>query len=249
MDYTKPHIPIFIITHNRLEILKRSVDSYEKFISHPIRIIFFNVASTYQPTLDYMASKEKEGCKIYTSKINNHKLVINAIKDYLHHHPQCEYYVVTDPDIELDDVNDDILDFYIHVLNTTGVNSVGPMLRIDDIPDYYPRKQNVIDGHGHQFWKRPRYRIHYKNNKFSFIHCNTDTTFQLASRKNIPSNFPNGNSIRCLSPYSARHLDWYLDPNNLPPCQKYYAQECSNTSHWANPRWNGNYFGKNIKSL
>ena len=179
-------------------------------------------------------------------KINNHKLVINAIKDYLHHHPQCEYYVVTDPDIELDNVNDDILDFYIHVLNTTGVNSVGPMLRIDDIPDYYPRKQNVIDGHGHQFWKRTRHRINYKNNKFLFIHCDTDTTFQLASRKNIPSNFPNGNSIRCLSPYSARHLDWYLDPNNLPPCQKYYAQRCSNTSHWANPRWNGNYFGKKI---
>ena len=58
MDYTKPHIPIFIITHNRLEILKRCVDSYEKSISHPIRIIFFNVASTYQPTLDYIASKE-----------------------------------------------------------------------------------------------------------------------------------------------------------------------------------------------
>jgi hypothetical protein len=44
----------------------------------------------------------------------------------------------------LDDVNDDILDFYIHVLNTTGVNSVGPMLRIDDIPDYYPRKQMLL---------------------------------------------------------------------------------------------------------
>ena len=101
MDYTAPHIPIFIITHNRLEVLKRSVDSYEKSISHPIRIVFFNVASTYQPTLDYMAIKEQEGCKVYTSEINNHKLVINAIKDYLHHHPQCEYYVVTDPDVEV----------------------------------------------------------------------------------------------------------------------------------------------------
>lgn len=249
MDYTKPHIPIFVITHNRLDVLKHCVNSYEKSINHPIRIVFFNVASTYQPTLDYMASKEKEGCKIYTSKINNHKLVINVIKDYLHNHPQCEYYVLTDPDIELDNVNDDILDFYIYVLNTTNANSIGPMLRIDDIPDHYPRKKNVIDGHGKQFWEKSKNKIIYKKNSYEYIRCQTDTTFHLSSAKNIPSDFPTTGAIRCLTPYSARHLDWYLDPDNLSPCQRYYAETCSNTSHWANPRWTGNYWNSNIESL
>lgn len=249
MDYRKPHIPIFIITHNRLQILKRCVDSYEKTISTPIRIIFYNVASTYKPTLDYMSLKEKEGCVVYNSSVNNHKLVINAIRDYLQKNPQCGYYVLTDPDIELDNVKHDILEFYINILNKTKVKSVGPMLRIDDIPDYYPRKQNVIDGHGRQFWSKPVNYITYKNSEYGFIHCATDTTFQLSSRNNIPSNFPNGNAIRCLSPYSARHLDWYLDPTNLSPCQKYYADGCSSTSHWANPRWNGTYHGKKINLL
>lgn len=244
-----PHIPIFIITHNRLNILKRSVDSYQKSINHPIRIIFYNVASTYQPTIDYITSKEKEGCKIYNSKINNHKLVINAIKDYLDKHPQCKYYVLTDPDIELDNVNDDILDFYIHVLNKTNVNSVGPMLRIDDIPNHYPRKQLAIKGHTIQFWSKKKFKIKYKNKLFEFIRCRTDTTFQLASRNNIPSNFPNGNVIRCLAPYSARHLDWYLDPNNITPCQKYYSKTSSSISHWSNPNWKGVYCGDKINKF
>tara|TARA_X000000950_G_C13735130_1_gene586009 strand:- start:114 stop:929 length:816 start_codon:yes stop_codon:yes gene_type:complete len=241
MDYTKYHIPIFIITHNRYEILKQCVESYEKSINHPIRIIFFNTASNYQPTIDYMNEKVNTGSLIYNCNINNHKLVTLAIKDYLENNPQCKYYILTDPDIELDNVNDDILDFYIHLLNEKKVKSVGPMLRIDDIPDYYPRKQNAIDLHTIQFWNKPKNTTMYKAKLYEYIECNTDTTFQLSARDNIPADYPNNNSIRCFAPYSAKHLDWYLDPNNLPPCQKYYSDECSDVSHWANPRWFGEY--------
>jgi len=35
------------------------------------------------------------------------KSLYNTVKKYLITHPECEHYVITDPDIELDNVNDD----------------------------------------------------------------------------------------------------------------------------------------------
>jgi hypothetical protein len=66
---------------------------------------------------------------------------------------------MTDPDIELFNVNSDIIEFYIFLLNKLNVISVGPMLKIDDILDYYPNKKQAIKGHTNQFWKYVKYFI------------------------------------------------------------------------------------------
>ena len=129
---------------------------------------------------------------------------------------------MTDPDIELNNVNGDILEFYIYLLHKLNKTTVGPMLKIDDIPDEYYNKKAAITGHTNQFWKKPKKTILFKNKEYEYIECNTDTSFQLFSAKNIPKSFPHGNSIRTLQPYDARHLDWYVNPNNLSPCQLYY---------------------------
>lgn len=311
------HIPIFIIVHNRLKILIQSVESYEKYIKTPIKIIFHNVASTYEPTLTYLKKKEREGYTVYHSKENNHHTVVNSIKDYLKKHPECKYYVMTDPDVMLDNVNGDILEYYKYLLNKFKVNSVGPMLRIDDIPDYYPRKKNAISGHSQQFWnKTPKNVLYpsqivvnqhymidgpkselrwyaYKNHwdlsnnqiisncdtylklktsnitklknkqkifvekntifslykKYKYINCNTDTTFQLCSANNIPNSFPHNNSIRCYAPYSAKHLDWYINPKKISGCQKYYSDTTTSISNWQNPNWKGIYGGQKLGDI
>jgi hypothetical protein len=243
------YIPIFIIVHNQFEILKKSVESYEKYIKTPIKIIFHNVASTYEPTLNYLKNMENNGYKVYHTTKNHHHTVVESIKDYINKNKDFEYYVMTDPDIELDNVNGDILDLYVYTLNKLKCTSVGPMLRIDDIPDYYPRKELVIAGHGSQFWNKPKLEIEYNKNKYKYIKCRTDTTFQLCSIKNMPAKFPHSNSIRFLSPYAARHLDWYIDPNNLTPCQKFYQENTSSISHWNNKNWKGTYSGKKIPNI
>lgn len=243
-------IPIFIIVHNQLEILKLSLKSYETQIKTPIKIIFHDVCSTYNPTIDYLETKKKEGYTVYKSNINDHHSVMNSVCDYLEKNPSCKYYVITDPDIELSEVNEDILDFYIHLLNKYKVNSVGPMLRIDDIPDFYPRKKNVLEGHGNQFWNKRFTTISYKNENYNILFCDTDTTFQLRSRKNLSRIFPHSNSIRCCKPYFARHLDWYVDPLNLTPCQKNYIETTTgNISHWLNKNWKGKYFTSDIVNI
>ena len=232
-------IPIFVIVHNQFEILKKSVESYEKYIQTPFKIIFHDVASTYPDTLNYLKEKKAEGHIVYRSEINNHHTVINSIRDYIKKTPECKYCVMTDPDIELYEVNGDILEMYIHALNTLKKTSVGPMLKIDDIPNYYPKKKLVLQKHRKQFWNKPQCKLSFKNNTFNYINCNTDTTFQLFSTSNMPKTFPHENSIRFNHPYSAKHLDWYIDPNNLTECQKFYMNNTTSISHWNNKNWNG----------
>lgn len=242
-------IPIFIIVHNQYEFLKKAVESYEKYIKTPIEIIFHNVCSTYFETINYLNTKQSEGYIVYYSEVNNHHTVINSIKDYISKNPDCEYIVMTDADIELNNVNGDILEFYINLLHKLNKLSVGPMLKIDDIPDEYYNKKVAIYGHTIGFWSKPQKTILFKNKEYKYIECATDTTFQLFSAKNIPKQFPHVNSIRTLEPYDARHLDWYINPNNLSPCQLYYLNNTSNISHWNNKNWKGKYGEHDLKII
>jgi pyruvyltransferase len=242
-------IPIFIIVHNQYEYLKKIVSSYENNINHPIEIIFHNVDSMYYETLEYLKNMEKKGYKVYNSNVNNHHTVLNSIKDYIKNNPTCEYCIVTDPDIELINVDKNILDVYIYALNLLKVNSVGPMLDINDIPDYYYNKQAAITGHTKQFWSKPINNLVFEDKTYQYINCNTDTTFQLFSSKNIPKTFPYNNCVRFLSPLSARHLDWFIDCNNLSPCQIYYNMNNSKISHWNNKDWSGIYNGVKLNNI
>jgi pyruvyltransferase len=246
--FSNEHIPIFIIVHDQFEILKKSVNSYEKYIKSPYKIIFHDVASTYYETLEYLKEKSSQGYPVYHTNVNNHHTIINSVNDYLQKHPECKYCVITDPDIELYNVNYDILDLYIYALNKLKKNSVGPMLEIQDIPDFYPRKKAVLYTHYKQFWNKPRKIIDFNGAKYQYVECNTDTTFQLFSTKYIPKSFPYTNSIRFLAPYSAKHLDWYINPNNLTPCQLYYLNNTTNISHWNNNNWKNDVINNKLTS-
>ena len=73
------------------------------------------------------------------------------------------------------------------------------MLEINDIPEYYHLKKQAIKGHTDQFWSKPVEEIQYYGYNYKYISCNTDTTFQLFSVKNIPKSFPHNQSIRFFS--------------------------------------------------
>lgn len=227
-------VPIFIIVHDRTTVLQRSVNSFLTKISTPIKLIFHDVASTYQPCLSYLEEMREAGHEVYRSEVNNHLTIIDTIKHYMSIHPEYEYYVVTDPDIELNNVEGDILEYYIYLSKLYEDKLViGPMLKIDDIPDYYPYKAKMIASHTNQFWKHQPSSIVYNDKELNILPCLIDTTFQLAHRSFINNKrFPR-NGIRTYEPYDARHLDWYLDPNNLTPDQEWYSKKAHRSiSHW-----------------
>jgi hypothetical protein len=224
-------IPIFIIVHDRVKVLKKTVQSLECLISTPIEIIFHDVASTFPACLEYLQEMRERKYSVYKSKKNHHHTVVQTVDKYLTIHPECEYYVITDPDIELDNVNSDILEFYIFLSKKYKDKLVvGPMLRIDDIPNYYPKKKLVIVKHTAQFWSKKPQKIVWNKQEYNIQLSLIDTTFQLVHRDN-KSRFPRA-GIRCYAPYSARHLDWYIDPDNMSVDQEYYSEHALKIAHW-----------------
>lgn len=253
-------IPIFVIVHNQYEQLIKSVKSYESQIHNRIKIIFHDVCSTYPPTLKYLEQKKKEGHLVYRTEENHHHTVMNSVKDYLKYNTDCKYYVLTDPDIVLENVYHDILEFYIYLLEKLKLTNIGPFLRIDNIPDYYPQKKTLLKKYS-KFYNGKRKKesiqfIHKRTNdekrekipkkeqkvstyeymKFKIERQNFDTCFHLYSINYLPNKFPKynkSNMVKCYAPYNAVHLDWYIDPENMSPCEKYYSEtSLKNISHW-----------------
>ena len=229
----KNYIPIFIIVHDRIHFLKKCILSFKQ-IKTKYKIIIHDVATTYKPTLKYLNLLRKKGYTIYRSEINNHKSVKDSIKTYLHNHPECKYYVLTDHDIILDNVEGDILECFIWLLNKYKVDKVGCSLKISDIPDSYPNKYK--GGHNNkgvikwesQFWKNP-VNVKWKNKKINIYFNTIDTTFALYKRDNI-NPIPQ-KSIRVGSPYIAKHLDWYIN-DTLTKDHIYYNKNNRKISHW-----------------
>jgi hypothetical protein len=156
----------------------------------------------------------------------------HAIQGYFKNHPASNY-IVTDPDIALDNVDGDILDVYSYLLKALPeIRVVGPMLRIDDIPDYYQHKERARAGHFQNFWSRKVNDIKYKNKVIKYIYSKIDTTFAMNKAGTHWKRLQE--SIRTMSPYLARHLDWYVNSKNLTPDQEYYIKHASKAvAHWS----------------
>jgi len=229
-------IPIFIIVHNHLEILKRSLSSYEKFIDNQKQFVFHNTNSQYQPCLDFLKEREAQGDLVYHTNTNHHLSVMNTIRQYLSDNPDIEYYILTDPDIELNNAKGNLVETFIYLLNKYNVYSVGPSLKIDDIPGHYPKKQLVFERHI-RFHESPRIKENFEDQDFEITRAAIDTTFQLIRSSCTDEAFPHEHCLRVFEPYDARHLDWYIDPNNMTDCQKFYSDNATSISHWNNPKF------------
>lgn len=225
-------IPIFIVTRDRLDVLKRCIESLKQ-LSTPYQVVIHDNQSTYLPLVQYLNEEQFNGnIIVYRNPRNELDDVTNTIQKHFKKGCTAKYYVVTDPDIELLEVRSDMLEYYKFLLESNpSAIVVGPMLEINDIPDYYPLKQRAIDGHTEQFWgKKPR-MITYKDEQLPVLDCLIDTTFGLY-RSTFPFNRHN-KGIRTYKPYSAKHLDWYIDPNNLSEDQKFYLESSSYIGHWS----------------
>jgi len=210
--------------------LKKSIQSYYDFIKTPFEIVIIDFGSTYEPTLEYLKGLEREGVKIYRGermlrKLDVDRPVQEAVGDYFKDHPASNY-VVTDPDIALDNVEGDVLDVYAYLLEKfPSIPIIGPMLRIDDLPDHYPNKQKVIDWEAGLNWRGLRniHSIRYKDKIVKYIsRTRLDTTFRMNRAGTLWKR--SKRAFRVLPPYGSKHLDWYLDPNNLTEDHKYYME-------------------------
>jgi hypothetical protein len=212
-------IPIFIIVRDLLSPLQQLVAWLER-AGHE-RVIFVDNASTYPPTVEYLTMTDHTVVRCGWNMGHRSPWLSGAVFDLAHD----EAYVVTDPDIVPDvDCPLNAIEYFAEILATrSGVHRVGFGLRIDDIPDHYMPKDDVIA------WESPFWRDELAPGLYS---APIDTTFALAGVPR-PSAMP---SIRTGPPYVARHLPWY--DNSAQPSEEllYYRQHGDRAlTHWTRP--------------
>jgi hypothetical protein len=218
-----PPIPIFILFADKVTVLIETLRSYHRYIQTPFEIIILDNKSTFPRAVAFLKHLEKAGVKIYhlpqtwTSFNELHDIAVSFIEAHMRTSPS-EYYIFTDADCALDSAPPNILDVYKAALDTLDYNLIGAAIRWDDLPSAVRKQKKeylYLDGH------RDIKTFTYQDRLYYFAPALVDTTFAMA-RKGTRLARLKQTSIRMLSPLGIRHLDFYLDPNNLPQDYIYY---------------------------
>lgn len=212
-------IPIIINNYNRLTFLQELIDSLTCRGYSNIVIIDNN--STYPPLLEWY-----QKCPYKVHRLNKNIGFCALWETYIYREYQKSYYVYTDSDMKLSEsCPKDFMKHLVEVLKKYPMaQKVGLGLRIDDLPDSFRMKYDVIK-HESQFWKIQREPELYV--------AAVDTTFALyrpycGGQANI-----HHETYRTGFPYLIHHLPWYVDSDNLDEEEKYYIAHVKTSTHWS----------------
>lgn len=212
------NVPVFIICFERVDALRQLVAWLEgKGIT---KIIFIDNHSSYPPLLDYYAASQYQVLPLERNIGHTAPWSLDIIRILVPN----DYYIVSDPDvIPSEDCPTDVLAYLAKIHQSfPAYQKVGLGLKIDDLPDHYPLKQQVIAWEN-QFWKTEMAPGIYE--------AGVDTTFALY--KPFTYAYTLHPSLRTGQPYVARHLPWYVDPTKPSKEEQYYRRHANvNVTSW-----------------
>lgn len=217
-------IPIIIINYNQLTFLKKLID----FLTDRnfTNIVIIDNNSDYPPLMQYYQSLPDQ-IKIEYQPDNTGHLVLFKKQELRHKY--CKgFYVVTDSDIIPNpalpqDFMKILVSYLMKYFNK--VTKVGFALDINDIPEYFPLKEKVLQ------WEKKFWKDEIENDAFF---ANIDTTFALY-KPQYPEKFSNVDffsGIRLGGDFSSKHGGWYIDPQNMTEDQEYYYEKSNNSASW-----------------
>ena len=211
-------LPIIINNRDRLTTLILLLDSLRKRGYENLHII--DNVSTYPPLLEYY---DKCPYPVYRQTENlGHRALW---KSGIYKRFGRGFYVYTDSDLQIvDECPTDFLKVFLDAMKEDRkLVKVGLSLKIDDLPDCFRNKMDVIK------WESQFYQQKVSN---VFYRANVDTTLALYR----PGFNQAANSFlkmyRSAFPYQARHLPWYIDSENIQEEEMYYVQHAKTKTHW-----------------
>ncbi len=210
-------IPVIINNRNRYTYLTQLIEWLEN--AGLRNIIILDNESSYPPLLNYYHNSPHKVVHLGRN-VGPRALWESSELKYL----LSDYYIYTDADV-LPDASQgiNIVEImYEALLKNITLDKVGLALRIDDLPDYFALKKDVIEWES-QFWKRA------VNDAF-FIAA-VDTTFALYAP------FAQGGgeckAWRTNFPAVAQHLPWYENSSAPNEENEYYRNHAAPlSSHW-----------------
>ncbi len=199
-------VPVVINNHDRLTPLRLLIDWLER--AGMRNIIVLDNASTYPPLLDYYRSLSHR--VVYEANLGPYALWHSA----LWREVRDDYYIYTDSDVvPTDDCPKDAVAFLHDALQRhLPYHKAGLGLRIDDLPESYAKKSDVIEWES-QYWQHPLGGDIYL--------ARVDTTFALY--RPWASGGWWARALRSGGNYVAKHLPWYEDSAHPTEEDRYYA--------------------------
>jgi hypothetical protein len=214
--------PCVIITRDRASYTRRCLSSLARY-SDQLDLHIVDHGSTWWPMLQLLEDlEEDEGFTVHRRGDHGPRSLWDwdGLRDIVGDRP----YLVTDPDIELDETCPDDWLSQMGGALAEGYAKVGLGLRLDDLPDT-PRSLRVADWEG-RFWATPGPRGD------GYL-APVDTTLALYPPLGDQPRFHLGPALRLAPPYLAHHLPWYedLDPSET---DYYRTRLLPGSSHWVN---------------
>lgn len=214
--------PCFIITRDRVSYTRPCIESLSKYPDLDIHIV--DHGSTYGPMLDYLDTLSypihwRGNCAPHS--LWRWQKLEEIVKD--------STYVVTDPDVVIDDScpDDWLLRLQFQLERWLRPRKAGLGIRLDDLP----RNElgMAVRGWEERFWDIPG------GDGVSFK-APVDTTLALYQPLSLYPDFNLFPAVRLAPPYLIRHLPWYDD---LQDDESAYYREriLPGTSHWINGGW------------
>lgn len=231
-------IPIFVLSRDRLYSLKILLNRL--FILkdlYKFDIYILDHYTTYKPTLLYLYKLTKSN-KIHLVHLNTkewHEMIKIELPQLIKNITiNSKYYILTDSDICLNYLPNDIINFYIFILEyCRGVDIVGPSIIVSNLPYYYPLSKHFFK-YENKYVSKTHYEILWKNNYYSLVESPIDTTFQVR-RSKYKFKRLKGKMFRSLPPYAVLHTDWYINPSQIPKSFLYYLKRSGKINH---SKWN-----------
>lgn len=213
--------PIYITNYNNLERGFRRLLLWLRQAGHTNVIVLDN-ASTWPPLLEFYAS---------SPELNVVGLPENrgpyALWHLGWHEMQEGPFVVTDPDVvPAPTCPNDLVAQMVKAMETLPATpcKVGPSLRVDNLPDHYRLKREVVAWE-RQWWQKPT----ADGTAYDAL---IDTTMALY-RSGSPSWPPVGTHYRLAPPYQLEHVPWYEDIQRPTEEARYYREHIDRQwTHW-----------------
>jgi hypothetical protein len=183
-------------------------------------IIILDNDSTYPPLLEWYSRTTHR--IVYLRRNAGHLALCECP---LWNEIKTDYFVYTDPDVvPIAECPENFMEYFLSILKKNRrILKVGFSLKIDDLPDYYRKKNDVVAWES-QFWQNKM-----KNGNFL---APIDTTFALHRPFWMVGYVHHIRDCRTAYPYTARHMPWYEDSDNLSENMRYYYQTAKRVNNW-----------------
>lgn len=226
--------PVFVIVRDRLTPLRRLIVWLEEAGHDEIWLVDNN--STFPPLLDFLDATPHQVVRLERNLGHRSPFLSGTVQRIA----ADRHFVVTDPDVVPDETCPlDAVDHFRELLDRyPEIDKVGFGLRTDDLPDTYPLAADVRAWEA-RFWANEIEPGVYR--------ADIDTTFALY--RPLHRRHREDSALRTGAPYVARHLPWYVGPNDIGDEDRWYRDHGEPTTlNWDReelPRWKRRWLSAN----